>query len=282
VQYHYPNQYKNKVTPGSPFIYYRGVHRKNGKRGQAEYFGSGLIGEIRSDPATLGQSRPAWFCSVVDYRPFAKPLPAKNHAGKFYEQIPQNMWRNGVRDLSLEIYNQIIHDAGHISPSPISVPPIGSAIESDGLIVPKSKIASGSSEGGGGWQKSKQSKMIGCWAEETAVKFAREQLGALELTHRAKIGETPGWDFDFKDITGHIHRIEVKGTTAGGFISFDLTGGEYEAAKLHQDTYWLYLVANCLTSRPLIRRVQNPAKLIADKRWAARPILFNVTFGDSC
>ena len=98
VQYHYPNQYKNKIRPGVEFVYYRGVLRKSGPRGQAEYFGRGRIGEIKPDPATIGQSRPSWFCAIEDYTPFLPTVPAKLE-GVFYEDIPQNMWRNGVLTL---------------------------------------------------------------------------------------------------------------------------------------------------------------------------------------
>src|SRR4249920_111188 len=106
VQYHYPNQYKNKIRTGEDFVYYRGVHRKDGRRGQAEYFGRGRIGTIRIDPATDGSSRPSWFCAIEDYAPFDPPVPAKVDS-VFYEQIQQNMWRNGVRDLDPAVFASI-------------------------------------------------------------------------------------------------------------------------------------------------------------------------------
>jgi hypothetical protein len=74
VQYHYPNGYRNLIRTGEPFVYYRGVRRATGIRGQAEYFGQGVIGDIRRDP-TVPLSSPkakwAWFCSIEDYFPFA-------------------------------------------------------------------------------------------------------------------------------------------------------------------------------------------------------------------
>ena len=73
VQYHYPNQYKNKVRPGEQFVYYRGVHRKISPRGRAEYFGCARIGQIRKDSATVDSSRPSWFCTIEDYEPFTPP-----------------------------------------------------------------------------------------------------------------------------------------------------------------------------------------------------------------
>ena len=50
VAYHFPNQYKGRVLPGREFVYYRGVRRKGGGRGVAEYFGTGIIGSVWSDP----------------------------------------------------------------------------------------------------------------------------------------------------------------------------------------------------------------------------------------
>jgi hypothetical protein len=66
VQYHYPNGYKNKIRPGEEFVYYRGVLRKRGPRGQAEYFGRGHIGAVRRDPDSPNHSRPSWFCAIED------------------------------------------------------------------------------------------------------------------------------------------------------------------------------------------------------------------------
>jgi len=42
-RYHFPNQYRNRVVPGRPFVYYRGV-RRSGERGTPEYFGTGRAG----------------------------------------------------------------------------------------------------------------------------------------------------------------------------------------------------------------------------------------------
>ena len=277
VQYHYPNQYKNKVKTGESFVYYRGVHRKDGRRGQAEYFGRGTIGEIRIDPETIGQSRPSWFCGIENYRPFTPPISAKVN-GEFYEKIAQNMWRNGVRDLAAEVYENILTAAGAPAPNePATATPVGIR-EGDNLAIPRSKLVAGS-RGGAVWRKSKRSKEVGDWAEQKAIEFVRDTLGGVDIAHRAAVGETPGWDFDYRDPSGALHRVEVKGTVSGAFSSFDLTVGEYQAAKAHCDSYWLFLVANCLTDRAKVQRIRNPASLIGSGGWTARPILFNVSFG---
>ena len=56
VQYHYPTKYRNKIKEGERFIYYQGVHRASGQRGEANYFGTGRIGTIWQDPDPERQS----------------------------------------------------------------------------------------------------------------------------------------------------------------------------------------------------------------------------------
>lgn len=78
VEYHFPNMYKNRVIPGRPVVYYRGVRRADGGRGQAGYFGIGRIGEKWPDPGNdaLESARDwTWHCSIVDYLPFKVPVP---------------------------------------------------------------------------------------------------------------------------------------------------------------------------------------------------------------
>jgi hypothetical protein len=99
------------------------------------------------------------------------------------------------------------------------------------------------------------------------------------VVHRAAGGETPGWDIDYVDSDGQLHRVEVKGTVAGAFLSIALTAGELRAAQAHGEAYWLYLVAHCLTERAQIQRVCNPAAKLASGEWSAKPALYTVTLG---
>ena len=278
VQYHYPNQYKNKVRTGEPFIYYRGIRRQGGRRGDAEYFGHGIIGEIRQDPETDGQSRPSWYCAIEEYEPFTPPVPAKNDDGEFYEEIAPNMWRNGIRDLAMETYNKIILAYGASTKAANKPDSAMSIVENDFLIIPKSKQIA-TTKRASSWRKSKQAKIVGDWAEKVAIDFVRDNLGGHDIVHRAKNGETPGWDFDYRDQSGTLQRVEVKGSVSGGFTSFDLTVGELSAAQKHRESYWIFLVASCLSDAPQVQRVQNPAQLLDDGDWRSRPILFNISVG---
>lgn len=278
VHYHYPNQYKNKIQPGEPFVYYRGVLRKQGPRGQAEYFGRGKIGKITIDPATVGQSRPSWFCTIEDYEPFNPPVPAKPD-GVFYETIPQNMWRNGVRSIDQKTFDRIVAAAGATITPASTAPrsPTGELVETDDLIIPKGKMLGGGKAGGVGYRRSKRAKEIGDWAEQLVVEFLQNHGGCAEIVHRAAIAETPGWDIDYRDADGVLHRIEVKGTVGGAFSTIDLTANELRAAQQHGPEYWLFLVANCLTDHPKIQRICAPGEKLATGAWIATPALYSVS-----
>ena len=65
VLYQYPNIYRNRVRTGRPFIYYRGVRRLGGRRGEAEYFGRGIIGDIWLTYASLRHDLPRPFMSFA-------------------------------------------------------------------------------------------------------------------------------------------------------------------------------------------------------------------------
>lgn len=278
VQYHYPNVYKNKVKPGEVFVYYRGVLRKPGPRGEAEYFGHGRIGEITLDPATLGNSRPARFCAIENYVPFHPPLPAKRD-GVFYEIIKQNMWRNGVRSIDQATYDRILLDAGAIAAPLVAAPAalIGQPQEADDLIIPKGKGVGVGKTGGVGYRRSKRAKEVGDWAEHLVVEYLKSHGGCVDIVHRAASAETPGWDIDYRDDKGVLHRVEVKGTVGGAFSAIDLTANELRAAQQHGSAYWIFLVANCLTDHPRIQRICAPADKLAAGAWVATPALYSVS-----
>src|SRR5262249_35859279 len=113
-QYHFPNKYKNRCRPGTPFVYYRGARRPGGKRARPEYFGHGMIGEVWRD-AEIPELSPkkdwAWYCRIMGYVPFAVPVAAKRD-GAYLERIPMNHWSEGVRMLPQETFDRILELAG--------------------------------------------------------------------------------------------------------------------------------------------------------------------------
>ena len=130
VQYHYPAKYQSKIKTGETFVYYRGVHRTEGKRGAAEYVGSGRIGDIWVDPEPRNEGRKAWYCGIDDYRRFAVPVPAKID-GVTLEQIPANLWRDGVRTIDPEVFNRILTLAAEHGPERDGVSTNAASIETD-------------------------------------------------------------------------------------------------------------------------------------------------------
>lgn len=275
--YHYPSKYQRKIQTGEPFVYYRGVNRVGGRRGPAEYVGAGRIGEIWLDPATQNASRKAWYCRIEDYQRFAEPVPAKVD-GVTLEQIPSNLWRDGVRSLDPAVYARIIERGGYGLAAPALIPAAAPQITAaDNLIVPAT--VGGPAKVRGSYRKSRQAKATGDWAEQVALRYIQEQIiGCADCTHRAALGETPGWDLDYIDASGALQRVEVKGTTGAAFSSIDLTAGEMRAAKTHGASYWLCLVAGCLTASPKVQLVQDPAKLLTSGTWSAAPAVYQVRF----
>jgi len=248
-------------------------HRREGPRGQAEYFGRGRIGAIRMDPSTAESSRPSWFCDIEDFEPFSPPVPAKPD-GVFYEDIPQNLWRNGVRLLDQATFDAIVAAAGSAvqaaAPTPLG------PIEVDNLIVPRGRAGSRAGASGVSYRKFTRAKVVGDWAELRVLEFLQGLGGCAELVHRAAKGETPGWDIDYRDPAGVLHRVEVKGTVGAAFTTLDLTANELRAARQHADAYWIFLVVNCLTDRPRIHRICNPAARLANGDWTATLALYSV------
>ena len=117
--------------------YYRGVHRKDGKRAPAEYVGTGRIGDIWLDPELRKDGRKAWYCGIDDYRRFAVSVPAKV-GDVTLEQIPANLWRDGVRLIDPDIFNRILNLAAEHRPEGGGVSANAANIETaDNLIVPQ-------------------------------------------------------------------------------------------------------------------------------------------------
>lgn len=76
----------------------------------------------------------------------------------------------------------------------------------------------------------------------------------------AREGLKPGWDIQYCD-DGELTAVEVKGTGGPLFASVEVTAQEWRAAESFGERYWLYLVADCLSTYPSIQRVQDPFAL---------------------
>lgn len=278
VHYHYPSKYRAKIKTGEPFVYYRGVNRAGNKRGPAEYFGQGSIGKIWPDP----ERKNAWYCAIENYERFPSPVAAKID-GAPREIIASNLWRDGVRVLDPQVYQAIIavgNAANDDYKRQQSAPSQAELAQPGELILP---TALGKHQNvSGEYERSRRSKEIGDWAEVVALAYIQSEIvGCADCTHRAALGETPGWDIDYRDAQGVLQRVEVKGTVAAAFSAIDLTKNEMTAAVQHEENYWICLIAKCETQGPRIQLLRNPAKYIGEGAWRAKPTVYRVSFSSA-
>ncbi|MCP4699525.1 MAG: DUF3883 domain-containing protein [Gammaproteobacteria bacterium] len=85
------------------------------------------------------------------------------------------------------------------------------------------------------------------------------------LARAAGLGDNPGFDLLSVRPAGEERAIEVKGRTRVGHV--DISANEWAKACNLGKKYWLYVVFNCATPNPDLRRVSDPfAKLLAEIR----------------
>jgi hypothetical protein len=285
-RYQFPNQYRNRVQPGLPFVYYRGVRRSGGKRGAAEYFGAGVIGEVWADPEqspdTPARNR-RWYCAIEEYEPFPVPVPIK-YTGKLYENIKTAMgWRTGVREITHDIFSQIVETARvtrssqQVKRASVADAKLSQAEPSELLI--KRPLNKSRSEYGLR-TSSRELRQIGEWAEELVYRWLSIKLAITEcdtLDWVAQRGETPGWDIAYTSESGAQIHVEVKATTLGRFSGIDITGNEWRAAQRDGENYVLALVTRAMSSQPSVAFLRNPAKHAEDGSLAIEPTGFRLT-----
>jgi hypothetical protein len=277
VQYQYPNQYKNRVAPGLPFVYYRGVRRRSGRRGPAEYFGTGTIGEVRATEAVTNTARAHWCCVIEDYIAFARPVPARNN-GRSYETIASGMaWRTCVRQISIETFHEILGAAGldlraPLLPATRALPDVCEAHIPGELLVPRSHLLAQPS--GLIDRRSMQAKAVGDRAEDLVYRWL---LKTLPQPNRASVdwvarrGLTPGWDIEYLDSSGSRKSIEVKGTALSRFAAVELTANEWRAAVTERTGFAIALVASVFSAAPRLALLWDPFGLAESRKMAATP-----------
>ena len=295
-QYHFPNQYKNRVKPGTTFVYYRGVRRTHHRHATPEYFGCGVVGDVWIDAETvdLPKARRAWFCKIVDYVPFARSVPFKLE-GTHLENIRPNLWGVGVREIDNGTYERILElgqirgttgtPIGSVKPRLPDIKTVKKTSENHGIDVtikrprietPETSVTLGADSDG----YSGNAKIIGDRAEEIVFMQLQgriQQIGS-KLKWVAKDGLKPGWDIQYQDQQGQLVAVEVKGTSGMGFASIELTHREWAAALNLGDRYWIFLVADCLSTSPRIQEIKDPAQMIDDWRAEISPIRWRMEF----
>lgn len=110
------------------------------------------------------------------------------------------------------------------------------------------------------------------WLRRTLPVDERDSVDWL-----ARRGETPGWDLEFRTSADERVAVEVKGTTAGGFSSVEVTANEWSAAERLRSNYWLYLVAACGSTSPKLFRVADPYGQCQHGTLRVKPAVFRLS-----
>jgi len=247
--------------------------------------------EVTSDPVESSDaSNPFWVHPSdeikhrvkVAYRiPDGLPLWTDgNHGGKLTDLSVSRGQGSGAFEISQQQWERVLAAAGGWPSNEIdlAIPSIEElnlpAREYDEDEASNTSAAKATS----GRQRITQesAKKIGDPAERIALDFIKTSIpGATDVVWRASLGETPGWDIDYRK-DGELVRVEVKGTIQDEFRSFELTRNERRAAEKYGDSYWLFLVL--VAKDPRIAREQDPAGKINRDELLLEPLRWKVTF----
>ena len=95
------------------------------------------------------------------------------------------------------------------------------------------------------------------WGYEEAQGAVVKDVSTPDQALAAGLSEYPGFDLlSVRPQSGRERAIEVKGRKENGVV--ELTDNEWTKACNLRDRYWLYVVYECASARPLLRRVQDP------------------------
>lgn len=218
VSYEYPARYRNVITEGERFIYYRGRQLPSGGRQPQVYFGSGVIGPVRPS-----QNQPDYFvCEVLDYYAFNTPLYFKDPNGAYLESGGARLgyFQPGVRRISEAEYIGILGAASALSRDPDDVKP--------------------SSGGGqGAYASPNVARDVDVYAMQVVVEHLRGQFPGRPI--ETQLHNNPGFDIRVGTATDVICYVEVKGTQAP-HPRFYLSEGERLFSEQHADMYMLVVV----------------------------------------
>lgn len=112
--YHYPKRYRRILSPGTKIIYYKGTMRDKRFENHRlsihpHYFGYGTIKDRFIDKES---SKSDYYSHIENYKMFEQPVLILKNNNQYIETIPENRktnyWRDGVREISKEIYDEII------------------------------------------------------------------------------------------------------------------------------------------------------------------------------
>ncbi|MEQ6123033.1 DUF3883 domain-containing protein [Pseudotenacibaculum sp. MALMAid0570] len=280
-RYHFPKKYLNILKTGTKVIYYKGRIKdksfsKNRLSDNPHYFGIATIGQIRVDE----KNSKNYFAEIIDYIPFKKALLFKKKGGEYYEKIPSskkvNYWRDGVREIERETYDEITLSSDltiELKKSNLYTAKSKLSIVEENLLKYYSNniklVVSNESK----LPYSKNAKEVGDLGEQLVYEYLKSS-GVNSLVWHANVGETPGYDISFIDKNNNPNYVEVKTTTGKLFNNFLMTINEVNSAKKLGVNYKVYLVSDCLSSSPKLNIIDNPT---LESNFIFEPISFKVT-----
>lgn len=222
VSYQFPKMYRGLIQPGERFVYYRGRGKIGGGRQLQVYFGVGLIGHVGFDPSNENRM----LCDILDYRPFAAPVPFKRGATDYWETgaARRGYFQKGVRAISDAEFEQIIAAAG----SAAAAEPTLAALWQD----------HDSPDGGAVRGSPERTREIERFSVEIVASELRSRhpLALVEVQPR----NNPGFDILVEQAGGKLY-VEVKGTGRNVPVFF-MTEGERRFSQRHAGSYCLAVV----------------------------------------
>jgi hypothetical protein len=222
ISYQYPRMYQRIIQAGERFVYYRGRRQRGGGRAPQVYFGVGVVGEIQPDPEADGRL----VCSILDYRPFAVPVPFKDGNGEYFEYGAERRgyFQRGVRGLSEEDFRRILEAAD--ASGALATDSVTGGLESEDSGRPPYAVPE-----------------IGRAVEDFAVQVANEEIhrrypdGEIVVQPR----NNPGFDILVRGLDDGPLYVEVKGTQRSLPLFF-ATDGELQFSHCQAERFRLIVV----------------------------------------
>ncbi|WP_022926739.1 protein NO VEIN domain-containing protein [Patulibacter americanus] len=189
VSYEYPRRYRNLVTEGEAFVYYRGRRMADGGTQPQVYLGTGVVGPIRESP-----DGDRLICAVLDGMPFAAPLPFKSGEGAYLEPggTRRGFFQPGVRRIEQTDFETLLRAAD---------------VEARRLASSDRGPAPNTGHGSSGYATPEDARAVEAYSRRVAAAW-------IEETYSASVVQMPQNNpgFDLRVTGAPFVFVEVKGT----------------------------------------------------------------------
>lgn len=184
------------------------------------------------------------------------------------------------------LMNFVLNNFGQEDPSESDYPELFSQPETsevsvafvDDLLAEKKPGTKGKKSSTVPQRRSKQSKVVGDMAEHFVCQLLSDasipNVKATQVKHVAD--QKLGWDIEYRNELGELVRVEVKGSTAPKFSSFELTINELNALQEHKEGYHFYLVGSCMSNSRKVQIITDMAERLACNQANTTPLTFRL------